>query len=29
MAMYIWVNIGTGNDLLPDNTKPVPEPMLT
>ena len=23
---YIWVNIGSGNDLLPDGTKPVPEP---
>ena len=24
-----WVNIGTGNDLLPDGTKPLPDPMLT
>ena len=23
------VNIGSGNGLLPDGTKPVPEPMLT
>ena len=29
MATQIWVNIGTGNDLLPDGTKPLPEPMLT
>ena len=25
----ISVNIGSGNDLLPDSTKPLPEPMLT
>ena len=24
-----WVNIGSGNGLLPDSTKPLPEPMLT
>ena len=24
-----WVNIGLGNDLLPDSTKPLPEPILT
>ena len=24
----IWVNIGSGNGLLPDSTKPLPEPML-
>ena len=24
----IWVNIGSGNGLLPDGTKPLPEPML-
>ena len=24
-----WLNIGTGNGLLPDGTKPLPEPMLT
>ena len=26
MAIYIWVNIGSGNDLLPDGTKPFLEP---
>ena len=26
---YIWVNIGSGNGLLPGGTKPLPEPMLT
>ena len=25
----IWVNIGSGNGLVPDGTKPLPEPMLT
>ena len=25
----MWVNIGSGNDLLPNGTKPLPEPMLT
>ena len=29
MATEIWVNIGSGNGLLPDGTKPLPEPMLT
>ena len=29
MATKIWVNIGSGNGLLPDGTKPLPEPMLT
>ena len=29
MATQIWVNIGSGNVLLPDGTKPLPEPMLT
>ena len=24
----IWVNIGSGNGLLPDGTKPLPEPVL-
>ena len=24
-----WVNIGSGNGLLPGGTKPLPEPMLT
>ena len=27
MATDIWVNIGSGNRLLPDGTKPLPEPM--
>ena len=25
MAAYIWVNIDSGNGLLPDGTKPLPE----
>ena len=29
MATEIWVNIGSGNGLLPDATKPLPKPMLT
>ena len=29
MATEIWVNIGSGNGLLPDGTKPLPESMLT
>ena len=29
MATEIWVDIGSGNGLLPDGTKPLPEPMLT
>ena len=29
MTTEIWVNIGSGNDLLPDDTKLLPEPMLT
>ena len=29
MATEIWINIGSGNGLLPDGTKPLPEPMLT
>ena len=29
METEIWVNIGSANDLLPDGTKPLPEPMLT
>ena len=28
MVTEIWVNIGSGNDLLPDGIKPLPEPML-
>ena len=27
MATKIWVNISSGNDLLPDGTKPLPEPL--
>ena len=26
--IYIWVNTGSGIGLLPDGTKPLPEPML-
>ena len=29
MATEIWFKIGSGNGLLPDGTKPLPEPMLT
>ena len=29
MATEIWVNIGSGDGLLCDGTKPLPEPMLT
>ena len=29
MAIGIWVNIGSGNGLLPDSTKPLLEAMLT
>ena len=29
MTTEIWVNIGSGNGLLPDGTKPLTEPMLT
>ena len=29
MVTEIWVNIGSGNGLLPDGTTPLPEPMLT
>ena len=29
MAIGIWVNIGSGNGLLPDSPKPLHEPMLT
>ena len=28
-ATQVWVNIGLGNGLLPNGTKPLPEPMLT
>ena len=27
MANHNWANIGSGNGLLPDGTKPLPEPM--
>ena len=27
--LEIWVNTGSGNGLLPDGTKQLPEPMLT
>ena len=29
MSTEIWVNIGSGNGLLPDGTKPLPERMLS
>ena len=29
MAKEIWVNIGSGNGLVPDGTKPLPKPKLT
>ena len=29
MVTETWVNIGLGNGLLPDGTKPLPEPILT
>ena len=29
MTIYIWVNIGSGYGLLANNTKPLPETMLT
>ena len=29
MATHILVNIGSGNGLLPDGTKPLPEPVST
>ena len=29
MATQIWVNIGSGNGVLPGNTKPLPETLLT
>ena len=28
MVTQIWVSIGSGNGLLPDGAKPLPEPML-
>ena len=27
--LLVWVNIGSGNGLLPDGTKPLPDLMLT
>ena len=29
VMLLIWVNIDSGTGLLPDGTKPLPEPMLT
>ena len=29
MAYQVWVNISSGNGLLPDGTKPLPDLMLT
>ena len=29
MATWVWVKIGSGYGLLPDGTKPLPDPMLT
>ena len=29
MVTKIWVNIGLGNDVLPDGAKPLPKQMLT
>ena len=29
MATFIWINVGSGNSLLPDGAKPLPESMLT
>ena len=29
MVTEIWVNTGSGNGLLPDGTKPLPESVLT
>ena len=29
MATKIWINIGSGDGLLRDGTKPLPEPLLT
>ena len=28
MVTWIWVNIGSGNGLVPNSTKPLPKPML-
>ena len=29
IAKHVWVNIGSGNDILLDGTNPLPDPMLT
>ena len=29
MESYIWDNIGSGNDLVPNGTKSLPEALLT
>ena len=29
MVTKIWINIGSGNDFLPDSIEPLPEPLLT
>ena len=29
MTTDIWVNINSGNDLLPDDAKPLAEPVMT
>ena len=29
VSTYIWLSIGSGNGMLPDNTKPLSEPSLT
>ena len=29
MTIWIWANIGSGNGLVPDGIKPLPEQMLT
>ena len=29
MMIHTWVNIASGNVLLPDDTKPLPKPILT
>ena len=29
MTTWIWINVGSGNGLLPDGNNPLPEPLLT
>ena len=29
MVTYIWVKIGSGNGLLPEDSKPLPEPPIS